>query len=401
MAQITKRTNKSGREAFQIRVSDGYNADGRQRRKSMTWLPPAGMRGRRAEKEAKKEAMRFEDALRAGTVHDGSLKFQSFADKWLAEYAEPQLKLKTCDGYKKQLKRINCAIGHIRLRELKTGHLNSFYVALQEDGLNCHTGGKLAASTVRVYHRCISSILSKAVKWGYIPFNPAANAELPKAETKEAPHLDEWEARRLLELLHNEPISFRAMISFDLLSGLRRGELLGLRWCDVDFDTETIRIVQASSYASGYGVYADTPKNKTSRRPLKLSHSAFLILTEYRVWQDEQHEKYGENWKDCDGRVFTGDDGAPIQPDSLTKRFSVFAERSGLPKIHLHTLRHTYASLMIASGTPLVVVSKRLGHAQVSTTANIYAHVIASADEKAAQITEMFADEIAGRTIGK
>lgn len=242
--------------------------------------------------------------------------------------------------------------------------------------------------------RVVSSCLGKAVKWGYIPYNPAVNAQLPKMQQQEALYLDEADARRLLKLLQEEPIKYRAMITFDLLSGLRRGELLGLRWQDVDFETETITIVQTSNYAAGKGVYKDTPKNKTSARPLKLSRTAFLMLIEYKAWQDAQREACGDFWKDTDDRVFTRDDGAPVFPDALTQWFGDFVKRSGLPPVHVHSLRHTFASLMIADGTPLVVVSRRLGHAQVSTTANIYAHVIASADEKAAQIGDKFADVV-------
>ena len=252
----------------------------------------------------------------------------------------------------------------------------------------------LDANTVRGYHRLISSILTKAVKWGFIPFNPAANAELPKLMPKEAAHLDEEDARRLLELLQNEPAKYRAAISFDLLSGLRRGELLGLRWSDVDFENETVTIVQTSSYVPGVGIYTDTPKNKTSARPLKLSRSAFFVLRQVQEWQEEQRALCGDRWKDKDGRIFTNDEGAPIHPDALSSWFGDFTRRNGFTEIHVHSLRHSYASLLIAEGTPLVVVSRRLGHAQVSTTANIYAHVIASADEKAAQITEKFVDII-------
>ena len=163
--------------------------------------------------------------------------------------------------------------------------------------------------------------------------------------------MDEADARKLLTLLQNEPIRYRAPITFDLLSGLRRGELLGLRWTDIDFDSETITIAQTSGYVAGTGIYVDTPKNKTSSRPLKLSRTAFMLLEEYRAWQNTQRELCGDRWSDKDRRIFTNEEGAP-----------------------------------------LVVVSRRLGHAQVSTTANIYAHVIASADEKAAQITEKFSD---------
>lgn len=459
MAQITKRTGKNGKVSYLIRVSAGYGVDGKQRKQSMTWTPPEGLTPKKIEKQLQIEALRFEEAVNAGTSQDGTMKFAAFAEKWLVEYARKQLKIKTVSGYEALLPRINQAIGHIKLKDLKTGHLNTFYNNLQEEGMRrdtkckarvdlqallkkrCITSAELSeksgiclyslrralrgenvntetaaavaktlemprselfeeiaksdtlnANTVRGYHRLISSILSKAVKWGFIPFNPAVNAELPKMETKEAAHLDEADARKLLQLLQTEPIKYRAAITFDLLSGLRRGELLGLRWSDVDFENETITIVQTSSYAKGKGIYTDTPKNKTSSRPLKLSRSAFLILREYKEWQDKQKELCGDRWKDKDRRIFTTDEGAPIHPDALSKWFRDFANKCGFPNVHIHSLRHTYASLMISEGTPLVVVSRRLGHAQVSTTANIYAHVIQSADEKAAQISEKFAD---------
>ena len=117
---------------------------------------------------------------------------------------------------------------------------------------------------------------------------------------KEAAHLDEEDARRLLELLQNEPAKYRAAISFDLLSGLRRGELLGLRWSDVDFENETVTIVQTSSYVPGVGIYTDTPKNKTSARPLKLSRSAFFVLRQVQEW------KSNARFAGTDGRTRTG-----------------------------------------------------------------------------------------------
>lgn len=138
-------------------------------------------------------------------------------------------------------------------------------------------------------------------------------------------------------LLHQEPIKYRAMITFDLLSGLRRGRLLGLRWQDVDFENQTITIVNTLNYAPGAGVYVDTPKNTTSARPLKLSPTAFSMLLEYKRWQDDQRDACGDYWKDTVGRVFTGDDGAPVFPDSLTKWFAAFVKRSGLPDVHIHS----------------------------------------------------------------
>jgi len=462
MATVIERPNRDGSISYLIRVSDGYGAGGRRVRHSKTWTPEPNWSEKRVQKELQRQIVLFEESVNAGTSQDGNIKFEAFAERFFAEYANLQLKAKTLDNYRTRMERVCPAIGHIRLRDLKTGHLNKLYANLQEEGmrgdvkyrprsdlgaalksrgmtqtsfaettglsigtikaatqghnLSADSADRIASalgiprselfsetaqsdtltpSTVRSYHRVVSTMLSKAVKWGFIPYNPALNAELPKAERKEAAHLDKEDARRLLTLLHEEPIKYRVMISFDLLSGLRRGELLGLRWRDVDFVAETITIAQTSMYVKGRGVFVDTPKNQASVRPLKLSRSAFIMLREYQDWQTEQRGKCGDYWKETDGRVFTSEDGSLIHPDTLTKWFKAFVKRNGFPDVHLHSLRHTYASLMIAEGTPLVIVSKRLGHAQVSTTSNIYTHIIKSADEKAAQVTEMFADVVA------
>ena len=277
------------------------------------------MTERQLTRELQRQSVLFDEQVREGTIFDSNIRFAQFAEKWFAEYVLKNLKPKTAAGYFQLFPRIKDAIGHVKLKDLRTGHLNAFYANLQEDGMNQHTGGLLAPNSVRAYHRCISSMLGRAVKWGYMQYNPAANAELPKMNTKEAAHLDEQDARRLLELLHDEPIKYRTMVSFDLLSGLRRGELLGLRWCDVDFDNETITIVQTSTYVKGRGVFVDTPKNRSSSRPLKLSRTAFILLRRYKAWQDAQRDTFGDYWRDIDGRIFTADDGAPMHPDALTK----------------------------------------------------------------------------------
>lgn len=394
MAQIIKRTTKRGKLSFLIRVSGGYGLDGKQRRTSMTWEPPAGMTEKRAEKEAQRQAMQFEQQIKNGMIQDGRIRLNDFAARWMADYVEKQLKRKTAHGYRQCLPRILDALGHISLCDLKTGHINQFYSNLQEDGMNARTGGKLAANSVLAHHRCLSSMLSKAVKWGYLPHNPAENAELPKKEAKEAAYLDEKDARQLLEALRSAPIKYRAAITFDLLSGLRRGELLGIGWDSVDFDSQTVTIRRTLNYTPENGTYFDTPKNESSRRPLRVSPLALDLLRQLRQWQEEQAGKLGSGWSNPENLVFTNDSGGPMHPDSLTKWFSGFCTESGFQRVHIHSLRHTCASLMIADGTPLVVVSRRLGHAQVSTTANIYSHVIASADEKAAQIGDRFADVV-------
>jgi len=462
MATITERPRIDGRISYCIQVSDGLSTGGKRKRLSKTWTPEPGWTEKRIQKELQKQVVLFEESVNAGTSQDASIKFQAFAEKWLVDYARKKLKIKTVAEYEKRLPIIYQAFGHKKMKDIKTGHLNSFYANLEEPGIradikymikidlrpvlkerkltqdefaklagvsigviktvmnkNCinkksavaismaldkqlnnlftpeNPDRVLSASTIHTYHRLISSIFSKAVKWGYRPFNPATNAELPVMDKKEAPYLDDADVRRLLILLHNEPIKWRMMVTIDVLSGLRRGELCGLRWCDVDFDNKLISIVQASSYISGHGIIEDTPKSEKSVRTMKLSRLAFSLLLEYKDWQDTQREHLGDQWQENGGRVFTGDTGGKIHPDSLTGWFKSFIRKHGFDDdLHLHSLRHTAASLMIADGINIVTVSKRLGHAQVSTTSNIYAHMIKAADEKAAEVADKYADEL-------
>lgn len=459
MAQIIERKTRDGKLSYLIRVSYGYSIDGKQHKKAMTWTPPEGLTPAKTKKALAAVALKFEEQINAGTLQDGTIRFYEFAERYMKDYASKNLKRKTFSEYQNRLVRINTALGNIRLCDLRTGHINSFYANLLDEGIRlggkfsaktdiaamlkaqkltktafsqkagvcihavraaatggnvdrstaekisaafgkklsdlfapCGEAATLSNSSVRTYHATLSSILGKAVKWGLIANNPATNAELPKLKRPEAAHLDEADAKRLMELLQREQMNYRCAVTLDLLSGLRRGELLGLRWADIDFNSKTVTVNQTSNYLPKVGVYTDTPKNETSVRPLKLSHSLFLLLGEYRRWQDEQRELCGDQWQDKDGRVFTSMFGSPIHPDTLSSWFKTFVRKNRFPDVHFHSLRHTYASLMIADGTPLVIVSRRLGHAQVSTTSNFYSHVIQSADEKAAQISDRFAE---------
>ncbi|MEG1564829.1 MAG: tyrosine-type recombinase/integrase [Bacteroides sp.] len=441
-------------------MSNGYDINGKQLRSHMTWSPDPGMTEKRISKELIRQATLFEENVKGSTLRNGNIRLVEFTEIFLKNYAYPNLKLRTAFGYEQKMERVNQALGHIKLKELKPAHIASFYGNLQENGMRMGTetatckidfrkwmamhninpatidksseissralktlarggtiSGKnaiiianfmglnpsevfniskdmtpLSAGTIQTYHRVLSAVLSKAVKWGYIANNPASNAELPSIAGQEAAYLDEPDARRLLELLKNEPIKWRTIIIFDLLSGIRRGELAGLRWNDIHEETQTIEISQTSNYLPGMGIFPDTPKSHTSKRSLRLSQSAFILLGEYKQWQEEREKRLGDVWKNTDNRIFTTETGTPIFPDSITRWFTNFVKRSGLPKVTLHSLRHTYASLMISDGVDIVSVAHQLGHAQPSTTANIYAHVIAAAEARAAQTFDKFND---------
>ncbi len=168
-----------------------------------------------------------------------------------------------------------------------------------------------------------------------------------------------------------------------IYTGMRIGELNGLEWKDIDFDNEMIVIERTSQYVSGMGIITKDPKNKTSARVSKYPSMLFKLLKEYRAWQNKERLKMGDRWIDTD-RLFTKYNGEAISPSTLWKWFTQFLEGAGLSHITIHSLRHTNATLLISGGVDVRTVSKRLGHSQTSTTMNIYAHAIASADEKAA-----------------
>lgn len=247
--------------------------------------------------------------------------------------------------------------------------------------------GTLSAQTLLHYHRLVSSILGKAVLWQIIIDNPCKRVDPPKVEKTDPKYLDEVEAANLLDLIEKEAIQHKTMIKLLIYSGMRRGELCGLEWSDINFDNKTIWIQRSSMYLSGQGIFEDTTKNYSSERIIKVSSIVINTLKEYRKWQLEEKLKLGDLWIESN-RLFTQWNGSPIHPDSVTSWFSDFIDKHKLPDICIHSLRHTNATLLIAAGTPLKTVANRLGHAQSSTTNNIYTHSIKSADEAAAETLE-------------
>ena len=243
----------------------------------------------------------------------------------------------------------------------------------------------MEASTVKRYHAMISFIMSFAVYQGVIDINPCSRVHPPKVEKKEAEFLEEEEMIKLLQALEEyAPQPYKTIFPFLLFTGLRRAELSGLEWNDIDFKNNIIHIRRNVIYLKETGVYEDTPKNKYSNRKIKVSDYVMQMLKEYREWQNYQRENVGSKWKET-VRVFTGITGKPLHPSTPGKWLRSFNKKHGLKKIHLHTLRHTSATMMIMNGIPLNEVSKRLGHNCASTTSNIYCHVIAEAEQKAAE----------------
>lgn len=243
----------------------------------------------------------------------------------------------------------------------------------------------LSAKTVQEHHRLISTVLEQAVKEGLVPFNAASRADLPKAEKKEVNYFQPEQVAAIRDALEQEPIKWKTLIHLFLITGARRGEILGLKWDKVDFDANRIFICNSILYSPDVGIYESSPKTERSKRFVSLPAETMQLLRKYKAWQTEERLRLGEYYEN-QGFVFTQGNGKPMHPDTVTDWLNKFSTRHGLQHINPHAFRHTMASMLYFNGVDSVSISKRLGHAQVSTTANIYAHVMEEADQKSAEI---------------
>ena len=238
------------------------------------------------------------------------------------------------------------------------------------------------------------------VQWGLVPENPCKRAEAPKAEEIDVQALEELDVAKLLNALQDAPTQFSVITQLALFTGARRGEICGLRWSDVDLDAGTISIERTLQYIPGKGTMFTSPKTKRSRRCIKIGPDCVQLLQEYRKHQKAERFKIGSEWMrkvEIEGKtvendlLFTKWNGAPIDPKTVTTWFPGFLAAHNLPPVHFHSLRHTNASLLIAAHVPVTAVSGRLGHAKTSTTTDIYAGFIRSADAAAADaLTDVF-----------
>lgn len=387
MANLQERRDKSGKLIFySIRVHRGRDADGRQLKPwTATFDVAPGWTEKSARKKAEAFAATFERDCKAGLIGDGRRRFDDYCNYCIDLKEQRGIKHSTIFRYRELTKRIFPAIGHVKLCELRADHLNNLYTELMKPGLNSRTGGSLSSSTVRKYHNLISTVLDQAVKEGLVPFNVADRTMKPKAEKPEVRYFQPEEISAIRDALESEHIKWKTITHLLLITGARRGEILALKWECVDFSRNQIHICNSVSYRPDVGIRVESPKTETSVRFVVLPAETMQLLRQYRAWQSAERLRLGEYYQD-QGLVFSQDNGQPMHPDSVKRWLNKFSARHDLPHIHPHSFRHTMASMLYFNGVDSVSISKRLGHAQVSTTANIYAHVMEEADQRNADI---------------
>lgn len=268
-------------------------------------------------------------------------------------------------------------LGHIRLSDLRATHLDEMYAQLLDPERN----PPLTAATVRRIHATLRNALNGAIRQRLIVFNPATAVDLP---AEHRPPVTVWtpeQSARFLAFTAEDRLA--ALWHIALMVGLRRSELVALRWDDVDFAAAELHVVEAVTVADRQ-MHVGRPKTKRSARVVALDEGTLAALRMHRRRQAEERLAWGAAWRGG-GRVFVREDGVGLNPDYVTRRFAVLTRLAALPRIRLHDTRHTSASLALAAGVPLKVVSDRLGHATVNVTADIYSHVTPAVAREAAE----------------
>lgn len=312
-----------------------------------------------------------------------SLLLGDYLDEWL-ERRRSQLRPTTLHGYRQAIDAyLRPQLGDIRITELDRPTLERHYARLlSSGGMN---GKSLSPSTVRHAHAILHRALKDAFLDGLLDRNPAQLARTPKRDPATVDLDDDlqvWtsqQAARFLELVDDHPL--RALWHLAIGTGGRRGELLGLRWQDVDLVAHQIRIRRALTVVDGVTRLLGTKTSRT--RSLSVGDSVVAALERERDEQAARRRSAGEDWADRWGLVFTDGTGAPIVPMTVTREFRRLVRVLDVPVIRFHDLRHTHASLLLEQQVPIKVVSERLGHVTISMTMDIYAHLLPAMDEEA------------------
>ena len=358
--------DEDGKPIYRVFISGGHDGKGKRVRKSVTVHGTP----REAEQVRKQLEREMDDiGLTAST------KLADWVESWLKD-ADKSRAPRTMAEYRRLLTtRILPALGHIRLDQLRSRHIFEFMGKLAGVKHARHTEMTITKHSQRKYYCLLSVIFQDAVYSGLLASNPVQQVRPPRIENHRARFYEPQDVEQLWQALQTEPLMWRAIIATGLLLGIRRGELMGLRWGDINWERNAICIERAAYRVSRQQQQVKAPKTATSKRSIPMPEPLVTVL---KAWQVEQKGAPGD-YICADARHRW------LHIDAPTKWFEKFIARHKLPPLNLHGLRHTAATIMLEAGIPVKTVSEHLGHGQTSTTTNIYAHTTQASRERAAE----------------
>jgi integrase len=317
-----------------------------------------------------------------GTLATGAQQLlKTYLENWLEQAYKPTVKLNTYVQYRSAIHHhLIPAFGNIPVQKLTPDKIRAFYRQKIDEGSKPRTVG--------VLHAVLRRALSDAAKQGLVARNVATLVTPPRIDRYDAQTLTIEQAEKLLEAAHGSRLD--ALLIMALTTGMRRGELLALRWEDVDFKQSLVSVHRTMARVAGYGYVEGEPKTRSSRRRIVLPDVALDALREHRKSQEQMKIEVGDKWQDK-GLVFIDKFGGFFSPDMVLRRFGILLRDVGLPHMRFHDLRHSAATILLVAGVHPKVVQERLGHSTVAMTLDVYSHVLPSMQqEAAAKIDDLF-----------
>lgn len=348
------------------------NGTGKRRQKSETFQ---GITKRQAEQKLREKLISMDNGSYVPMVKQ---TVAAYLNKWMETYVATNCTVRTAAGYREKLHGyIIPKVGHVELQKLSPGQIQNIYAEMLERGLS--------NTTINQTHRILHKALGTALKWGLLNRNPVDATTAPRLERK---LVDMWDTETIEKFLDAAQESrFSDLYALAVLTGMRRSELCGLKWENVDLVASRLSVVNTLQRIKGYGLVEGLPKTARSRRSISLSPQAVETLHAIRGSQLGLQLEAGELWQHT-GYVFTQPGGQPIAPDMISKDFCALVRLHGLPRLTFHGLRHAFASLMLSSGVNLKVTSEMLGHSNIAITGDTYSHVLPGMQEEAALLLD-------------
>jgi integrase len=307
-----------------------------------------------------------------------------YLQMWLAALPASGLRPSTVDGYRRNLEGyIIPRLGHIKVGALTAPQLDVVYAELLERGRR-RDGTGLSKRSVRYVHTTLHKALNDGVRKGVLARNVAAAAGAPSPKSTRAPEMKWWTPEQLrvfLAFTADEAVG--PIFHLAAMTGMRRGEVCGLRWADVDFDAARLEVRHQLLVIAHQLVFAERTKTDHGRRSVDLDEGTVVVLRAQRARQVAAKLLAGPGWTESD-LVFTQPDGSPVDPTAIVKVFDRRVARVAVPRIRFHDLRHTHVAHLIAAGELPLLIARRLGHASAAFTQDRYGHLFENAGSDAA-----------------
>lgn len=406
---------RRGPNSFRLVISDG--ADGSGKRQKFTRLFKADSFLSESKKQDAADtalSLFISDYKRGLSAQSQGMTVAALWTYWMDNHVKTNCEATSVLYYEGFWPRIEKSIGKMRIDRIQPKHLLSFYKSLGEPGVKklpkkkkaspenseADTAKveevsaskpetppkelpKLSPTTVKKYHIVLKNLFNKAVKWRLMDFNPAQNLIPPKAPMKEKQIYDLEMTGKLLSLLEGEDSRHKLMVMLGLTCGLRREEIFGLRWSDLDEEKHEISVCQVRVVAKK--IITKTPKTKGSARILSYPAELDSLIKKHGAEEAKKQLRLGEDWKDSD-LLFTDWFGNDLHPQSMNNFLWRFCRKHDLPPFQPHMLRHLAATFMTARGTDIKTVSAKLGHSRVNITLDLYGHLLRSAEKRSAEV---------------